>query len=95
MLWKWDKRRHPQKSNKWIKKRYWHTKGNRQWSFRTEKVTLFQMMDTPIVRIKSLELKKDPYLDAGYFKLRRESHRRDQKTAFALSTAALSEYYAL
>lgn len=95
MLWKWAKRRHPQKSNKWIKKRYWHRKGSRQWSFRTEKVTLFQMMDTPIVRIKALELKRNPYLAAGYFKRRRKAHRSDQKAAYASSAAVLSEYYAL
>ena len=49
MLWKWAKRRHPKKPHRWIRKCYWHTKGNRQWIFRTDKIILFQMADMPIV----------------------------------------------
>ena len=63
MLWKWAKRRHPQKCNKWVKNRYWHPKCGRQWSFRTDTIVLYQMMDMPIVRVKSLYLNKNPFLN--------------------------------
>ena len=95
MLWKWAKRRHPRKGKKWIKNRYWHPKGNREWSFRTDKAILYQMMDMPIVRIRSLDLKKNPFLDGEYFEHRRKQHKKDKETAYLSSTAALSGYYAL
>jgi RNA-directed DNA polymerase len=33
MIWRWCKRRHPQKSAKWIKKKYFKQEGNRGWVF--------------------------------------------------------------
>ncbi len=33
LLWRWAKRRHPKKSNYWIKDRYFHRVGNRNWVF--------------------------------------------------------------
>ena len=95
MLWKWAKRRHPRKGRKWIKNRYWHPKGNREWSFRTDRAILYQMMDMPIVRIRSLDLKKNPFLDSDYFERRRKQHKKDKETSDFSSTAALSGYYAL
>lgn len=35
-LRRWAKRRHPHKSTHWIKKKYYHTIGNRQWVFSGE-----------------------------------------------------------
>jgi RNA-directed DNA polymerase len=32
-LWRWAKRRHPNKSSSWIVNRYWHRIGNRSWCF--------------------------------------------------------------
>jgi RNA-directed DNA polymerase len=32
-LWRWAKRRHPNKSGSWIVNRYWHRIGNRSWCF--------------------------------------------------------------
>ncbi|MFB2832697.1 group II intron maturase-specific domain-containing protein, partial [Aeromonas jandaei] len=32
-LWQWCKRRHPQKGSRWIKNRYFHTVGGRNWMF--------------------------------------------------------------
>lgn len=72
-----------------------NTKGNREWSFRTDKAILYQMMDMPIVRIRSLDLKKNPFLDGEYFEHRRKQHKKDKETAYLSSTAALSGYYAL
>lgn len=95
MLWKWAKRRHPRKNNQWVKNRYWHAKCGRQWSFRSENIILYQMMDMPIVRIKSLDLKKNPYLDSDYFLKRKEEHRMSRQQAYLKSTAARNGYYAL
>ena len=50
MLWKWAKRRHPQKSNKWIMRKYFTTTG-RKWVFRDEtgnKIKITALI--PIVR---------------------------------------------
>jgi len=32
-LWQWAKRRHPDKSRRWVRKRYFHHVGTRQWTF--------------------------------------------------------------
>lgn len=95
MLWKWAKRRHPRKPHRWIKKHYWHTKGNRQWIFRTDNIILFQMADMPIVRIKSLNRNANPFTDTDYYRQRKEKHKRERLKASASSTAALRGYYAL
>jgi len=58
-LWRWAKRRHPNKNTKWVRKRYFKTiKGNR-WTFacttsdrrgRDKELVLYQIASTPIVR---------------------------------------------
>lgn len=95
MLWKWGKRRHPQKCNKWVKNMYWHPKCERQWSFRTDTIILYQMMDMPIVRVKALDLNKNPFLNSDYFIKRKKEHEMKRKTAYRKSTAACSGYYML
>lgn len=95
MLWKWAKRRHPRKCKKWIKSRYWKNRAGRQWSFCTDKVVLYQMMDMPIVRIKSLDLSKNPFLDADYFVMRKEKHKHKRRQAFLNSAAARNGVYVL
>ncbi|AXE97320.1 group II intron reverse transcriptase/maturase [Paraburkholderia hospita] len=37
-LWRWSKRRHPQKNAGWVRKKYFHTVGTRQWVFAAPKV---------------------------------------------------------
>jgi RNA-directed DNA polymerase len=32
-LWKWARRRHPNKSSDWVAKKYWHTFGRQSWVF--------------------------------------------------------------
>ncbi|OWW21125.1 group II intron reverse transcriptase/maturase [Noviherbaspirillum denitrificans] len=32
-LWRWAKRRHPNKGARWVKKKYFHRIGNRDWTF--------------------------------------------------------------
>ncbi|CEJ96292.1 Retron-type RNA-directed DNA polymerase (EC 2.7.7.49) [Caballeronia glathei] len=32
-LWRWSRRRHPQKNTGWVRKKYFHSVGDRQWVF--------------------------------------------------------------
>jgi RNA-directed DNA polymerase len=67
MLWKWAKRRHPKKSKHWIRHKYWHTKGMRNWVFSTKKNQLKRLSDKKIIRHPQIKLDKNPYLDIEYF----------------------------
>ncbi|NOR49018.1 MAG: group II intron reverse transcriptase/maturase [Methanosarcinaceae archaeon] len=71
MLWKWAKRRHPQKSGSWITRRYWYREGTRNWVFSTKKNKLKLLSDTKIVRHRCLKLDRNPYIDKVYFDVRR------------------------
>nr|QNO50074.1 hypothetical protein NEPELPOK_00025 [Methanosarcinales archaeon ANME-2c ERB4] len=71
MLWKWAKRRHPDKSGTWVARKYWHSVGSRNWVFSTKNNRLKLFSDTKIVRHTGLKLDKNPYLDSEYFKLRK------------------------
>jgi RNA-directed DNA polymerase len=76
MLWRWAERRHPTKGRRWVKDRYFHTVGNRHWIFaaptqdrrgRRRLLTLYQLVDTPIVRhvmVKTRVSPDDPTLRA-------------------------------
>lgn len=52
-------------------------------------------MDMPIVRIRPLDLKKNPFFDNDYFKKRREEHKMRRKLAYGKNAAARSGYYVL
>ena len=73
-LWRWAKRRHPNKNTKWVRKRYFKTiKGNR-WIFacttsdrrgKEKNLTLYQMADTTIerhIKVKGDASPDDPSL---------------------------------
>ena len=54
-IWKWCKRRHNQKNQKWISDKYFHKIGNRNWVFaaktdKNELLTLFRMSSININR---------------------------------------------
>ncbi|WP_288861729.1 group II intron reverse transcriptase/maturase [uncultured Bacteroides sp.] len=95
MLWKWSKRRHPNKSKGWIVRKYWKTHKGRKWTFMSDKNILFLMMDMPIVRKGQMALDKNPFLDPGYFEHRAKKHRLDRKKAICSNRAAQIGYYAL
>jgi len=72
-LWRWAKRRHPNKSKKWVKNRYFKTIQNNQWTFtckserRRKKVeiTLYPIAKTPIerhIKVKGSASPDDPSL---------------------------------
>jgi len=90
MLWRWAKRRHPEKSKSWIANRYWHEARGRKWVFSTEGKELIRFSDTKIVRHPNLKLGMNPYLDKEYFDLRRYkiSLRRKTNKSFNKKTIA-------
>jgi RNA-directed DNA polymerase len=82
----WINRRHPNKSARWKRKRYFRSEGQRNWVFfasvrdASGKVTcldLFQAMSVPIVRHIKIQAKATPYDPAfkDYFARRAQSLR--------------------
>jgi RNA-directed DNA polymerase len=84
-LWRWAKRRHPNKGTGWIKEKYFKTAGFRHWVFAAEKeekshsegkspiVSLFRASDVPIkrhIQIKGEANPFDPQFDS-YFEERK------------------------
>lgn len=61
-LKRWAERRHPMKSRSWVRDRYWHTRGDRNWVFGPRQgVPLALHADTPIVRHVKVRGDKSPY----------------------------------
>ncbi|SOF01924.1 RNA-directed DNA polymerase [Burkholderia sp. OK233] len=70
MLWRWAVRRHPNKGARWVKEKYFKTRGTRNWVFTvTEKqedgtkreLTLLQESDTPIQRHVKINAGANPH----------------------------------
>lgn len=68
-LWRWAKRRHPNKSKKWIKAKYFHRFGARQWVFACKGkdrqdspkwASLYDVVSTKIVRHKKVKGNASP-----------------------------------
>ncbi|ACD54488.1 group II intron reverse transcriptase/maturase [Escherichia coli] len=71
-LWRWAVRRHPNKGKKWIRKRYFHQQGARNWSFsvatgellangKPQYANLRKAIDTPINRFKPIKIAANPF----------------------------------
>lgn len=84
LLWRWSKRRHPNKGLRWIKKKYFNQIKTRQWSFGTmikkkdKKVylELFQASNIPIRRHKKIQGIANPFDREWYeyFEKRKTNH---------------------
>jgi RNA-directed DNA polymerase len=70
LLWRWAKRRHPHKSAHWVRKKYFHSLGRRQWVFsgdvaaeagQTRTVHLFSTVRVPIRRHVQVRGQANPY----------------------------------
>jgi len=70
MLWRWAVRRHPDKNARWVKEKYFKTRGTRNWVFAaTEKkedgtrreIILLQESDTPIQRHVKIKADANPH----------------------------------
>jgi RNA-directed DNA polymerase len=69
-LWRWSKRRHPQKNADWVRKKYFHTVGARRWVFAAPTVRddgskglleLYQISGTEIRRHKKVKGDFNPF----------------------------------
>ena len=83
-LWKWAKRRHPNKPRQWIKDRYWKTDNHRTWIFSDGTFTLKLAAYTKIVRHRIIKFNANPYLqsDKVYY-IAREKQRKKWKSNMA------------
>jgi len=72
VLWQWANRRHPAKSRVWIKKRYFHSVGFRNWVFAVQTdirlsdgspvlAALKKAEDTPIRRHRQIRIEANPF----------------------------------
>jgi RNA-directed DNA polymerase len=61
-LGKWAKRRHSNKSKKWIKNRYWQRTLFRDWIFSDGNIQLKQASHTKITRHRIIKFDANPYL---------------------------------
>jgi len=84
-LWQWARRRHPNKSPRWFKPKYFDQCGNRDWSFfgetcddegRPNKVWLYHAKSTPIKRHVKVKGEANPYDPTyeTYFEEREGAH---------------------
>lgn len=87
MIWKWAKRRHPNKGTNWIKEKYWKNKNLREWIFSNGKATLIRPSDIPIVRHERLKLDMNPYKDKEYFLIKKERRRNAKRIAYKKTAA--------
>jgi RNA-directed DNA polymerase len=69
-LWQWAKRRHPNKTGRWVKDKYFHSIGQRNWVFcgqveeqdeTTKNVQLFYAHTVPIERHTKIKGDANPY----------------------------------
>lgn len=76
-LWRWAKRRHPQKSRRWIARKYWGIDQNRGWKFASarEGVWLQRHRDMHVQRHVKVRGQRSPYDgDWAYWATRLAKH---------------------
>ena len=80
-LLKWQYKKHPTRSRKWLNNLYYHKKGDKNWFFgfkskdNNELITIKQYIDVPIERFVKVKGDKSPYEgDILYWSLRLNNH---------------------
>ena len=89
-LWRWARRRHPNKGADWVRRKYFHTVGFRHWVFATETgktlstgapelLTLYDIASTSIKRHRKIRADANPYdpKSESYFEYRLGLAMRD------------------
>lgn len=70
MLWQWAVRRHPNKGDRWVKEKYFKTRGTRSWVFaatekqeegKSRELILLKESDTPIQRHIKIKADANPH----------------------------------
>lgn len=93
LLWKWAKRRHPNKGSRWVKAKYFKTKGKRHWVFSTtekRKTSELPLFDaTKIIRHVKIKNLSNPYDKEweDYFKERTKGKLAKHSTICKLAPA--------
>lgn len=89
-LRRWSKRRHPLKGGKWVKDKYWHTLGLKNWVFATKKegkidLQLVNHTDTSIKRHAKVKCESS-YFDGNliYWSKRLSKHPEMSKSKLTL-----------
>jgi RNA-directed DNA polymerase len=60
-LWRWALRRHPNKGQRWIKRRYFRSNGSRDWLFATDGGQLSRLSALRVVRYVKVKADANPY----------------------------------
>ena len=60
-LYRWARRRHPNKNRKWIVDKYWKTVGGDNWVFGDKDFHIYKHSSTPIVRHTKVKGEVSPY----------------------------------
>nr|WP_172689247.1 group II intron reverse transcriptase/maturase [Enterobacter cloacae]AQX35407.1 group II intron-encoded reverse transcriptase maturase [Enterobacter cloacae] len=71
-LWRWARRRHPQKGCTWVKRRYFRTQGSRNWIFAVKTAALYpdgkpvlislrKAVDTRVIRHRKIRLEANAF----------------------------------
>lgn len=68
-LWRWAVRRHPTKGRRWIKRRYFHREGSRDWLFKSDEYRLAHLSAIPVGKYVKIRADANPYdpKDEAYF----------------------------
>nr|WP_297458058.1 group II intron reverse transcriptase/maturase [uncultured Halomonas sp.] len=61
LLWRWAKRRHPNKGRRWIKRRYWSAIRGRDWMFVSAEYELFMLSKIRISKHLKIRAVANPY----------------------------------
>lgn len=83
ILWRWAKRRHPNKGSRWIKAKYFRFKNSQDWCFSakrhirgtTEIIDLFKATDVAIRRKIKIRAKANPF-DRTWYTYFKERHKK-------------------
>lgn len=84
-LWRWARRRHPNKGAMWVRRRYFHTIGTRNWVFAARHedarpdvplLVLYRLSATPIKRHTMVRAEFNPY--DPVFEMYAEKRRQDR-----------------
>ncbi len=91
MLWKWCRRRHPNKPKKWLRERYFGTLESRNWIFQTSKkkgnslkrIRLCRASEVLIIRHVPVKGEANPYDPQWrpYFEQKRKKRASDTRNA--------------
>jgi RNA-directed DNA polymerase len=77
---KWAKKRHRIKGKIWIKDKYWHKEGNRNWVFKTENNTLKLLTDIKIKRHSKIKSEHQVFDGNNEYWTKRRLMNKAEKT---------------